>query len=138
MGAAGFRAAALALMCAGCTSIAVDQRSFEGTRWRVTAINGQPTSARGVFFFEFERGSYSARMGCNQARGRYRVEGDALVAFGTMTTEMACDAVPAEPIPLMTFEEWGFRVLRAPMRMQWKGETGLTLSNANGSIVLER
>jgi hypothetical protein len=47
MAAAVFRIAALALACAACTSIAVDARTFEGTRWRVTAIDAKPTPAKG-------------------------------------------------------------------------------------------
>ena len=36
MAAAGFKFAALALFSAGCTSIAADQRTFDGTTWRAT------------------------------------------------------------------------------------------------------
>jgi heat shock protein HslJ len=138
MAAGAFSAAALALACAACTSIVVDQRTFAGTRWRVTGIDGRPAPATQEFIFEFTSRTFGTRMGCNHASGVYRVEGGALVPAGVVSTEMACEANAPTGIPLMTYEDWGFRVLRAPMHMQWSGQDRVTLTNANGSIALER
>ena len=56
MAAAGFRATLLAFLCAGCTSIAADARTFEGTRWHVTAVNGRATPVAGDYRIEFKDG----------------------------------------------------------------------------------
>ena len=131
MGAAGFRIAALALACGACTSIAADERTFEGRSWQVVAINGRPTPRWQSFHIDFARGRFIARMGCNEAAGAYRIDGSRLVPGFAHHTEMACEA------PMMTFEQWGFAVLHQPMRMTWKNSRRLTLSNAAGSIEIE-
>ena len=138
MAAAGFRAAAAALALSGCTSMAVDARTFEGTHWHISAINGHPTPTGGRFGIAFASGRFTAQTGCNTARGVYRIEGDTLHPGMAGSTEMACESVEDLPVPLMTFERWGFAVLRQPMRMQWKSGKQRTLSNAAGSIELER
>ena len=137
MAAAGFRIAALALLGAGCTSIAADARTFEGTRWQVTAINGHPTPRYPNFRIEFARGRFTARMGCNIAYGIYRIEHEQLIPGFGGHTEMACKAVSDFAVPPMTFETWGFAVLHKPMRMSWKSSRELTLTNGAGSIQLE-
>jgi len=131
MAAAGFRAAALALACAGCTSIAVDARTFEGTRWRVTAIDGKPTPAGGDYRMEFAGGRIGGRFGCNSWGGHYAVSGKSLSARQVISTMMAC------PEPAMSFERRGLSILQQPMQWTFAGAR-LTLSNAAGSIALER
>lgn len=141
MAAAGFRAAlSAAALCAACTSIRADARTFAGTSWRVTAINGQATPDAGPFVLRFQERLFDGRFGCNNAHGSYTVEGDKLIPLGVGTTEMACDYPDDRPhaLPLMAWERWGFAVVRRPMRMQWKSGRQLTLSNAAGSIELER
>lgn len=132
MAAAGFRATALALACAACTSIAVDARTFEGTRWRVTAIDGQPTPAAGDYRVEFHGRGIGGRFGCNGFGGSYAVIGDIMTAGEVRSTMMGC------PEPAAGFETRGFAVLRLPMHMEWATGRHLTLSNSAGSIELER
>ncbi|HEX8841151.1 MAG TPA: META domain-containing protein [Sphingomicrobium sp.] len=131
MGAAGFRTAALALLCAGCTSIAADARTFEDTRWRVTAINRHVTPAAVNYAIGFKDGRIGGQFGCNHFGGEYRVAREILTTSAMMMTEMAC------PDPAMTFESWGTAVLQQPMRMTWSSSRRLTLSNDAGSIDLE-
>jgi heat shock protein HslJ len=138
MAAAGFRPIAAALALGGCTSMAADARTFEGTHWHISAINGHQTPRSGRFGITFASGRFSAQAGCNTARGVYRVEGDTLQPGMAGYTEMACEAAVDLPVSLMTFERWGFAVLRKPMRMRWTSGKQLTLSNAAGSIELER
>src|SRR5690348_4942199 len=90
MAAAAFRALAITLTCSACTSIAVDARTFEGTRWHVTSINGRPNPGSGDYHVEFEAGKISGRFGCNSWGGRYSVKGETLVARDVMATQMAC------------------------------------------------
>jgi len=131
MAAAGFRAALLALLCAACTSIAVDARTFEGTRWHVTAINGRATPATGDYRIEFRNGGIGGRFGCNGFGGRYAVAGELLTATEVRSTMMACSN------PAASFESAGFAVLREPMRLTWSSGLKLSLSNSAGSISLE-
>lgn len=131
MGAAGFRAPALALVCAACTSIAADARTFEGTDWHVTAINTRPTPAAGNYRIGFRNGRIGGQFGCNHFGGEYRVSPDVLTTSAMMMTEMGCTD------PAATFESWGISVLQQPMRMSWASSRRLTLSNGAGSIDLE-
>jgi heat shock protein HslJ len=132
MAAAGSRLALLALGCAGCTSIAADARTFEGTMWHVTAINGRATPATGDYRVEFKGGAIGGRFGCNGWGGRYAVAASMLTASAIRSTMMACTD------PAASFEGAGFQILNQPMRMSWTSGRRLTLSNAAGSIELER
>jgi heat shock protein HslJ len=131
MAAAVFRPAVLALACAACTSVVADARTFEGTSWRVTAIDGQPTPAAGDYRIEFRNGEIGGRFGCNSWGGHYAVAGETIVASQVIATQMGCGD------PAGTFESEGFAILRQPMHLTWAGEK-LTLSNSAGSIGLER
>ena len=131
MAAAGSRAAVLALACAACTSVIANARTFEGTSWHVTAIDGHATPTSGDYRMEFRNGEIGGRFGCNSWGGHYTVPGETIVATRIIATQMACGD------PAGTFESQGFAVLRQPMRLSWAGET-LTLSNGAGSIRLER
>ena len=132
MAAAVFRAASLALACAACTTIAADARTFDGTRWHVTTIDGKATPPTGDYHVEFKAGEISGRFGCNGWGGTYTVKGDTLTASQVRSTLMAC------PEPAMTFESEGLAVLRQPMRSTWTAGERLTLSNSAGSITLQR
>ena len=131
MGAAGFRAALLALGCAACTSVLADARTFEGTHWHVTAVNGRSTPAAGDYRIAFHNGQMAGRFGCNGWGGAYAVSGQNIVASRVVSTLMGC------PDPAATFESEGLAVLREPMRWALAGEK-LSLSNSAGSIALER
>ena len=135
MAAAGFRGAAIAaaMVAAGCTSVVADARTFEGTDWRVTAVNGQP-SPPGLSL-RFSRGQLSGYLGCNRFSGPYDVAGNTLTVRPMAMTQMACEPALDEPRPI--FEPAGLAVLSSPMRITWRSGLELTLSNAAGSIVLE-
>lgn len=132
MAAAGFRAALIALAGAACTSIAADARTFEGTRWHVTAVNGRATPATGDYRIEFKAGGIGGRFGCNAFGGRYSVVNDRLVARDVASTLMGC------PEPVASFETQAFATLNQPMQMIWSSGRQLTLSNDAGSIALEQ
>ena len=134
MAAAGFRTrlAALALLTAGCTSINADARTFENTRWRVTAINGQATPGVGNYVIRFDNGRVGGQVGCNHFGAPYRVAGEVMTVGQVASTLMGC------PEPAASFETQAFSVLRQPMRLSWSSGTRLTLSNAAGSLALER
>ena len=131
MAAAGCRAAALALACAACTSIAVDQRSLEGTSWRVTAIDGEATPAAGDYRIEFRNGRINGRFGCNGWGGDYTMRGDALIVGRVISTMMACSD------PAARFESEGLAILRQPVEWSWRDVHRMTLSNGAGSMELQ-
>src|SRR4051794_26567534 len=130
MAAAGFRTTVLGLLSAACTSIAADARTFENTRWHVTAINGRATPAAGDYRVEFKDNGIGGRFGCNGWGGNYAVRGDTIVTSEIRSTMMACSN------PAGRFESAGFAILNEPMRMDWVSNGGLNLSNAAGSIDL--
>lgn len=133
MAAAAFKfVIAAAVAATACTSIAGDAQSFEGTRWRVTAVNGRPTPATGDYHIEFRHREIGGRFGCNSFGGRMAVRGEAMTAGPIMATLMGC----AEPAA--AFESAGFAILNQPMRWQWTAGLNMTLSNSAGSIALER
>ena len=132
MAAAGSRSAFIALLCAGCTSVAPDLRTFENTRWRVVAVNGQATPPAGDYQIRFERGEIGGRLGCNQFGGRSTLAGETIVVRDMASTLMGC------PEPAASFESAGLRVLGAPVRWSWAAGRKLTLGNAAGSLQLER
>jgi heat shock protein HslJ len=131
MDAAASSIGALALAGAACTSIVVDSRSFEGTRWHVSAIDRVPTPASGDYRVEFRNGHISGRFGCNSWGGAYSASGEALGATRIIATQMGC------PEPAMSFERNGFAILSQPVRVTFEGERRLLLSNGKGSILLE-
>ena len=118
------------LLLAACTSIAADARTFEGTSWRVTAINGRATPAAGDYRIEFRKGRIVGSFGCNHLGGPYRLGGRRMIVRDLVATEMAC----AEPAK--SFERAGFRVLARPMELDWSSSRRLRLSNSAGSIHL--
>lgn len=124
-----------ALLCvlplAACTSVVADQRTFDGTRWQVTAINGHSTPRSESYRIAFAGSQMSGHVGCNRFTAGYRMGGGVLTTSGLGGTEMAC----AEPG--MTFENWGYSVLRSPLRIDWTSDRRLTLANERGSIALE-
>ena len=132
MGAAACRIAAAAHLLGACTSINAGAETFEGTRWQVAAINGQPTPTTDVYRLSFDDGRIGARFGCNSIGGIYRVERNMLVTGDLASTLMGC------PEPAATHEAQGSAVLGQPMRMHWASGSRITLSNAAGSIELER
>lgn len=132
MAAAAFRATILAALLAGCTSVASTNATLEGTEWQVTAIDGQPTPRTETYRMQFKDGHAGGRFGCNHFGGQYSASGTTLTVSNTTSTLMGC------PEPAATFEREGLAVLQQPMAMRWASDHRLTLSNAAGSIALER
>ena len=132
MGAAGFRfIIGAAVMAVSCTSIAADTRTFDGTVWRIAAINGETTPSN-AYYVSFDRGAVGGRVGCNDFGGRFSVEAADLNVRALRATSRICGDTAA------TFEGGLFVVLSQPMRMDWASAQRLTLANGNGPIALER
>jgi len=126
--------AATGLLVAGCTSINAAEQSFEGTGWAVLAVNGQspPTGGRDHALYFGNGGVIGGSFGCNNIGGQYHVQGSAMSTTGLHSTLIGC------PGPLATYEQQGLAVLQQRMRLNWTSDRKLMLSNAAGSIALER
>ncbi len=123
---------AVAASLAGCASVSATPASLEGTAWTVTAIDGVATPRTDAYRLELRDGRIGGKFGCNGFSGPYSLSGKTLTAGNVAATKMAC------PGPADMFEREGFAVLAQPMQLDWKSRSGLTLSNAAGSIALER
>lgn len=130
-GAAVFRAALGFLACSACTSMALDARSFEGTRWEVAAINQNSTPPGGNYRIEFHDGRVSARFGCNAISGDYVASSRSLAVHRLISTKMACGA------PADAFERAGVGILQEPLTVRSSGKGRLRLSNRVGTIDLQ-
>ena len=117
---------------AACTSVSTTPTSLEGTSWTVAGIDGAATPRTDAYRLEFRDGRIGGKFGCNGFSGPYSLARDTLTAGNVAATEMAC------PGPAETFERQGFAVLAQPMQLQWLSGSRLTLTNAAGSIALER
>jgi heat shock protein HslJ len=124
--------AAAGLLAAGCTSIRTTDASLQGSQWQVVAIDGHATPRTEVYRMHFRDGQAGGRFGCNQFGGRYSITSGEMVVTDTASTLMGC------PEPAASFEREGLAVLQQPMRLTWTSDRQLTLSNAAGSIALER
>jgi heat shock protein HslJ len=124
--------AAAGVLVAGCTSIRATDASLESTRWQVVAIDGHATPRTHIYRMQFRDGDAGGRFGCNHFGGHYRVTSDALIVTNTSSTLMGC------PEPAASFEREGLAVLQQPVRLNWTSDRKLMLSNAAGSIALER
>nr|WP_294846271.1 META domain-containing protein [uncultured Sphingomonas sp.] len=129
------RAAALSiasLLLAGCAP-ATSGLSLTGTKWTVTALNGNVLPADPAHYrIEFADEDLSAQFGCNLVNGNYKVRGETLTTSGTTMTEMACIGPADEQ------EAQGLNILANPMKIARRGPTIIILSNAAGSIALNR
>lgn len=123
---------ALLPLAASCASVVTATASLDGTRWAVTAINGRATPISGDYRLDFTDGGIGGRLGCNSMGGRYSVARETLTVRDLTSTLMGC------PEPAASFEAEGSAVLGSPMRLSWSSGRLLTLSNARGSIVLQR
>ncbi len=131
--AVGFRIIfGAALLAASCTSIAADQRTFAGSGWRVTSINGHATPATSEYYLTFAARDVGGRVGCNNFGGRYAFARDRMKVGEVRATMMGCSE------PAASFESETFGILSRPLRLDWASAGRLTLVNELGSIALER
>ena len=99
--------------------------------WRIASVGGRAVALPDAAL-TFTPTSVSGRAGCNTLRGAYRIEDDRLAAGPIMTTRMMC--APAA----MRVERAVLSILSVPLRVRPRGERAAVLTNARGTIVLER
>lgn len=116
----------------GCGGGTVAPAELAGTSWTVTAINGRPTPGGAQYFIQFTASDLSARFGCNNIGGGYRLNGDHLSTGDLAQNLMGC------PEPAATFERLGSAVLRSNMRIERSGGETMRLVSEAGSIDLRR
>lgn len=135
MAVAGFDRLPLLLaaaLVAGCTSVRSAPVSFEGPSWQVVQINGASVPSTHLYQLRFNDGRISGRFGCNQFSGTYAIKEERMVARDIASTLIGC------PEPAASHEAQGFLTLAKPMKVDWESGDRVTLTNENGTIVLNR
>ena len=83
---------ALALfLLAGCPLKTETDDALAGSRWTITAIDGDATADPRKTRLEFKSGQLAANIGCNGISGPWRVENGRLVAGPLIQTEIYCE-----------------------------------------------
>ena len=105
----------------GCGGEPISPATLANTRWRVVAVNGRSTPAKGDFYMNFEAARFGAKFGCNGMGADYRQEGETLIPGPVVGTRMAC--------PDMSYEIAASQILSQPLRLTWAGGDRLRLSS---------
>lgn len=119
-----------ALSCAPGIGIAADVHPFNGSSWRVAAINGEATPSS--YTISFGGGEVTGRLGCNDFGGKLKASEASLDISQLRATSRICGNKADE------FEGAGFAVLSQPLRMEWADRDRLTIANDEGTMTLER
>lgn len=109
--------------------------TLAGTSWKVVSVNGHAAFAGGTIRFRDQ--AFEAHFGCNWITGAYRQDANAFRPSNTNSTEQACVLEPSPPVPVMTYEAWGFAILSQDARVERAGPNVVELNNGRGSIRLE-
>ena len=121
--------AALAL-CLFLAPLASRADPLAGSAWEPVEIDAEAFATAGDAFVRFEQeGAVFGNGGCNNFRGRYLVNGEAILFGPLATTRMACpdDIGQKEFLFLQTLDKArGFA----------RAETALTLSDAAGAVIM--
>jgi len=133
MAVVGFKKilAGCALVGLSGAGVAADVYPFEGSLWRVTAINGEATP-HSKYSINFGGNQVTGRLGCNDFGGNLAIKDGSLSISGLRATSRVCGDDAA------MFEGSGFQVLSQPLRMEWAGRDKLTIASNSGSMTLER
>jgi heat shock protein HslJ len=127
--------ATLALLTCGCATTP-SWKSLVGA-WDVVRINDVPT-AGDRFRLTFSQGSFEGYLGCNRVRGVYAVRSGRFEPGLWGFTQAGCVELHQRRVPIMTLEQWGFRVLGSRPRMIWATQNRLTLRSEQGELELAR
>ena len=119
-----------ALACAPGAGIAADVDPFNGSNWRVAAINGEATPSS--YSISFGGGEVTGRLGCNDFGGKLKVNEASLNISQLRATSRTCGGKAEE------FEGAGFAVLSQPLSMEWANRDRLTIGSSLGTMTLER
>lgn len=123
--------AGCALASVSCAGFAADVYPFEGSLWRVTAINGEATP-HSKYSINFGGNQVTGRLGCNDFGGKLAIKEGKLSISALRATSRTCGDDAA------MFEGEGFQVLSQPLRMEWASRDKLTIASESGTMTLER
>jgi heat shock protein HslJ len=112
-------------------------RALAGTSWRVVQVNEVAPPDPGQSAVRFGRGEFEAMFGCNSMRGGYRQEGAVLRTLSAAVTERGCELVGHNGVPVLTYEQWGFKILSSGPRVMRVRSDAIRLISPQGSMVLE-
>ena len=132
MAVAGFKNILIgcAMACAPGAGIAADVHPFNGSSWRITAINGDATPS--TYTISFGGDMVTGRLGCNDFGGKLKASEANLSISQLRATSQVCGDTAGE------FEGAGFALLSQPLRMEWADRDRLTIASSLGTMTLER
>lgn len=122
--------AGCALAGVSCAVVAAEVYPFEGSSWRVAAINGEATPS--TYTISFGGNQVTGRLGCNDFGGNLKAGESGLGITALRATSRTCGDDAA------MFEGSGLAVLSQPLRMEWASRDRLTIASVNGNMTLER
>ena len=126
----------LALLASASTTapLAPDPTVNLSGRWKVVAVNGEPTGGGRNFNFELNADYGRAQFGCNRGGGTYALRNGWVVGGDRwIITAAGC----LNPDSWIEFEHKGFQILSRPLAMERRPNGGVRLRNELGSIELE-
>jgi heat shock protein HslJ len=98
--------------CGGGILAVEDPNAIEGTRFRVSAMNGAPIRTPASWWLSFANGQVSGQFGCNIFSGGYKRNGDHLSLIGGLSQNAAgCPATAA-------WDKAGQRILGSGPRIE--------------------
>lgn len=129
----------VAIVFAGCSSLAVDGHDLEGTRWVAISVAGHAPIAGSEPTIVFENGLVHGSSGCNtySSQDLARIESGKLVIGATLTTLGRCIETGGGDAPVMPIEEAFSAALRTANHVQLRGEQ-LVISGSGGELVFEQ
>lgn len=132
MAVVGFKKILAGCVLAGvsCAGIAADVYPFEGSSWRVAAINGEATPS--TYTISFGGNMVTGRLGCNDFGGKLKAGEASLSITALRATSRTCGDAAG------MFEGSGLAVITQPLRMEWASRDRLTIASVNGNMTLER
>lgn len=106
---------------------------FEGSKWRVSRVNGIQPPRSGAFNMGFRRGKALVKFGCNLIDADFWVEEKRLIIGKNKSKEFYCSE------PFAGFETDGMAIIKLPMYGRWieRGRR-LELFSQAGSLILLR
>jgi heat shock protein HslJ/uncharacterized membrane protein len=113
----------------GCGGARVSPPDLNGSRWKITAIDGRAVSGD-AYFLEFGEGRLSGQAGCNHFSGAYSEVRPNLRPGAIASTRMAC------PGQAMENEQRALRILSGPLSMAFPRGDILLLAGRGGTMRL--
>jgi heat shock protein HslJ len=131
--------AAVALVIAACSALAVDGQDLSGTSWKAVSIVGQPPIASSEPTIVFDPQGVHGSSGCNGYTGQQPASiSNGKLELGEMLLTLgACVGSDGQDLPVMALEQTFWTTLNAADHIAMRGPQ-LVISGSAGELVFER